>query len=569
MVTDEERNLLHATATTTITNRKLGEDILDQSILTEFKHLHQLKDDAVFDFQVIDDSHTFSAKGKKYSLDGLEPVKVYTDDATLMMDGKVLSEKPHDYDLHVFTGTDGSDTIMVSTKEGANGKQEIDTIHVLGADGSPDVHLVTVLPGLLTTIRPEDIIDASKDNVKFDSDDQDGKEIGSFLDGSDNDIYNLKNNFGGRKMLRKSKKQQETNRELQSTGCSSFEVIEMAIAFDSTFCAKDGGGSFSLAKQEAENIVAQASVFYQRQGVCGKIKIKHLEGNCNASSDPNRYILSNVGTCRALAHFRRFWLKNRSSISCDSAHLFFNEKKGSTMGCAWSGDVLCYIDRKYGVNDMSKLSSNTFGKAILFAHELGHNAGLGHTNGRNSIMRAYSKRNTITAPEWSSKSVSGLKSNLPKFSCLATENNTSKKWMQLQTNGLCADLQDWKNAIDGMRIVLKPCRSSRAQSQQWNYDNLGRFVNRHTGKCMSVGRKGNLHDKAFIWSCSSSKMYYQWDKLSNGKYRNKQHSNYYLGVAHCGDESKVGYLELRSLNTSGACNCSQTWNKSSGNSKCS
>ena len=44
-------------------------------------------------------------------------------------------------------------------------------------------------------------------------------------------------------------------------GCSSFRVIELAVAYDSTFCA-DVGGSESLATAAVERIVSDASQIY-------------------------------------------------------------------------------------------------------------------------------------------------------------------------------------------------------------------------------------------------------------------------------------------------------------------
>ena len=106
-------------------------------------------------------------KGKEYSLDGLEPVDVYSQDATVMIDGE--SQDHHDttsFEPHVFVGTDATDTIMVTTKEGVDGLKEISTIDVIGDDGD-DVHLASILPGVMTIIRNEDLdVD---DNIEFDS----------------------------------------------------------------------------------------------------------------------------------------------------------------------------------------------------------------------------------------------------------------------------------------------------------------------------------------------------------------------------------------------------------------
>ncbi len=134
----------------------------------------------------------------------------------------------------------------------------------------------------------------------------------------------------------------------------------------------------------------------------------------------------------------------------------------------------------------------------------------------------------------------------------------STSYFQLQTNRLCADLENWQTT-NGVKVLLKTCNSA-AWSQQWSYDSYGRLKNRHaSNKCLEAGGDGIIYKKAFIWDCHQG-THQRWDKLSNGKYKNKEHDKY-LGVAYCGDRSKTGYLELRNLDKSGVCNCAQTWNR--------
>ena len=127
----------------------------------------------------------------------------------------------------------------------------------------------------------------------------------------------------------------------------------------------------------------------------------------------------------------------------------------------------------------------------------------------------------------------------------------------LKSNGYCAT-PETSSRSNGVRVVLRTCNNH--PEQQWDRDSLGRLVNRLTGKCLEAGVRDVLYAKAYSWDCHLGE-HQRWHKLSNGKYKNKKY-NKYLGVAYCGDRSKTGYLELRNSESGGACNCSQTWNKS-------
>jgi hypothetical protein len=224
----------------------------------------------------------------------------------------------------------------------------------------------------LVTIKPEDL--EPLDLVNIDGEDDYNKEDKDFSTLNDGNEYEHEEEEeepeGRRKLLRKSQKgalssTQKVDRNLQSQ-CSSFKVIEVAIAFDSTFCSRLGSGSSTRAKQAAQNIVATASVSYQRQGVCAKIKISHLEGYCNPSTDLYSNIVrngdmscSNATSRSILGTFTKYWRANRSGISRDTAHLFFGQgKPGSTIGCA-SVNRVCSKSSGYGVNDMSSSNSRT------------------------------------------------------------------------------------------------------------------------------------------------------------------------------------------------------------------
>ena len=362
-------------------------------------------------------------------------MNVYTDDATFMIDGyeqQNNSKLGTSEDMpQVFVGTDGSDTIMVLTKQGPGGIEVLDAVDVIGPDGSDDIHMESIMPGVLVEIKSTDVDPSSTaayaEGANFDyyEEDQDAmdKEPPD-EDDKDQFQYNEEENPNGRQLVKEklSTSSQKVDRSLQSS-CSSFKVIEVAIAFDSSFCAREGG-SVSSTKSSVQNIVAAASVYYQRQGVCTKIMISHLEGNCSSGADPYRSMVSsgdmtcsNASSRDILRNFKGYWRQNRSSINRDAAHLFFSKTitGRATIGCAGTNG-LCRKDHGYGVNNVG-FTSQTHRRAHLFAHELGHNVGLPDNSGNGHLMGSVGSTNN----GWTSSNVSQLKSKLNGHSCVSTE----------------------------------------------------------------------------------------------------------------------------------------------------
>jgi hypothetical protein len=110
--------------------------------------------------------------------------------------------------------------------------------------------------------------------------------------------------------------------------------------------------------------------------------------------------------------------------------------------------------------------------------------------------------------------------------------------------------------------MLQECNGRK--DQQWYYDSLGRLENRFSGRCMEFGNKDVLYARAYQWDCNNAE-HQQWDQLSNGKYRNKAFTSKFLGVGFCGQRSDKRFIEARYDETTGVCNCGQTWNRSTCN----
>jgi hypothetical protein len=346
---------------------KVTESDLDSDI-RKFKFHHNLKQDISLNLARIENDNTVTLRdGRMYGLGDLEGVNVYAPNAQYILDGETIA-LPSAMESRTFMGKVGGETIMIT--KGKSG--EILTMDIFGLDGS-DEYMATVKPGLLATITPDNVDEESlrkftMDDMVFVGSEEDGKEpYERALKGAQLQEPHLRSRRGSNS---------SGGRSLQLNECSTVYTIQVAAAFDSTFCAKQGGASST--RQEIERIVARASAMYQLQGACTKLQISHLEGFCEENDDPYRagVNLNHIG-CGGdglLDFFAAYWKDNRGSVSRDAAHLFYaRDLAGSSIGCAYV-NALCSKNSGYGVNEM-EFSTDEQRRAIVFAHELGHNIG--------------------------------------------------------------------------------------------------------------------------------------------------------------------------------------------------
>ena len=181
----------------------------------------------------------------------------------------------------------------------------------------------------------------------------------------------------------------KTKRSLAVT-CESFDLIELAVAYEHLFCDAFGGPVQANAVVQA--IVADISLKYQQEGLCTKVSLSHLDGNCDANDDPYAVVFETNGNENAICGnpisqlriFQDYWRNNKSNVRRDAAHLFHGYPHSTrTIGCAYIG-VLCNTFSGYAVNEVTYGGNrNQVLWNVLVAHELGHNAGTRH-DGPNS-----------------------------------------------------------------------------------------------------------------------------------------------------------------------------------------
>lgn len=173
-----------------------------------------------------------------------------------------------------------------------------------------------------------------------------------------------------------------TARELQEfPPCGTLRVIEVTFGADSSFCSKAGGSSKTITK--IGQMVALANQKYKVPAICARIRIKFCDIQCNASTDhysSEIALAKREVSCDAFLTFVKNLCYNYAYLKArrgDATHLFSGTPVApystGTVGCAWTKS-LCN-DYSFGVNNIYFTPDLAFQTAV-FAHELGHNAGM-------------------------------------------------------------------------------------------------------------------------------------------------------------------------------------------------
>ncbi len=151
-------------------------------------------------------------------------------------------------------------------------------------------------------------------------------------------------------------------------------VIEMAVEYDSAYCAKYGNGNAAAAEQVIKDSVRDATFPFMTQ-FCLRIDVGRMVGHCNDPNDP--FVGQNVNASLTVGFLQQRWNSLFSEIERDITFLFSGQDHPAA-GAAFEGFV-CNLPLAYGF-----VGSNG---AILIAHEVGHTLGCPHLpSGVNGIM---------------------------------------------------------------------------------------------------------------------------------------------------------------------------------------
>jgi len=386
---------------------------IEDQALSSFRKKHHLKSDVgldLYDFSSsVKDSLTtikntyIAVNGDQYFLTNLVPMDIYTKDATFIVDGKEQNiAGPAINESNIFVSEEDSYTVLLVTDD-ENGQREVQSVSIFCKNG-PEVHMESILPGsnILATIKSEDFhpnyvqileeleMKGISSNVKTmmngaeeENEENEEEDIGR---GEDGILSDMKDFFINEK--RKTELDSSSN---SANNCSQYYMIQIAIAFDSTFCGQSSS-RYGNAKKQIEITVAQASVRFQGQGVCAKVLVSHLEGYCKPETDPYKTFIDSTGNIGCgtnvgiLDKVEKYWFDNKGLVHRKATHFVFAKSLNENIiGCA-KIDNLCNNRMSYGVDNFVIFPSANL-RGILLTHELGHNVGLRHVtaNQRNPL----------------------------------------------------------------------------------------------------------------------------------------------------------------------------------------
>jgi len=339
--------------------------------------------------------NTIIANGKEYRLDKLEENTIFSPSFVMISDGKEegLSSSGDTY----WTGHDEGAELFMTKDENGN----VEFLSIL--DGNYVANFAAVstseYPGLLQMTTESNELMTAMASLGNDFLITPYSDL-SFMDSTEmlpTDDYN--NIFN-------------TN-----SGCNSYRQIDVAIAYDSSFCARAGGASNAWKK--VTQIIGIASSRYRQQGLCLTLRASALEVNCDSSKDPYKNMRTSLSGCNGkglVQDFTYYWHDNRRNISRDAAHLFTGNKFTDGMvGCAGIETLCKYA---YGVESIYYTNDVTL-QGILFAHELAHNCGAYHISNPSTIMNTYI---TNSPNGFAGSSVSKMVGYLNSQNCLNIKN---------------------------------------------------------------------------------------------------------------------------------------------------
>jgi hypothetical protein len=352
-------------------------------VVNKFKEQNQVKKDVELNIQEISEGLPFLFDGQEISFEDvdLDLINIFMADAEVVVDGarqtpvsRVFKSKK-DPDILIVKDTNGNLISATKTDKTTGKSTEVNLIAKGGKDyatvTSDDLDDNTLkLFGMEAVMPPNetrrlripqvhDVVDASNP-LAIDDD----------------------------------------HRSLQG-GCDFFNVIEVGLVVDSSFCAYAGGSSNVNAL--SQSIIATASMLYEVPGLCKKLAISYLEIHCDPTTDPMQPLLSQAGTSNVctdsnglLRSFGAYISSKR--INADVVHLFHGKDftGSNTIGCAYIGTLCDTRGYNVGVNEMS-YSGGLSLQSKLVAHENGHICNANHVSDSTDVMYATICRSCILA----------------------------------------------------------------------------------------------------------------------------------------------------------------------------
>lgn len=322
-------------------------------LYSQFIQNYSLVSDAQLEFQKITPENIFFHNGKFYFLDEQRPLNLFTSDATYLRDG-IPSELPQ---THLFK-IENYEDIVVIKRDSVN---NIETIFIVNKRSGLAIETQHFYAGFLATIRPEDYV---RNLTAIEEERVTGAERSNIFE-------------------KKNINEVDANRQQP---CAEYRLLELAVAYDSSFCAMHSQGISSVADNDVSALIAMTSARYEQDMVCIRYEISHLEGYCDPESDPYKEFLDRDGKLcdddlGLFYSFRNHWNVSKSNVHRDAAMLitgasFHCSGEKCAGGCA-SHSSTCDEAIAYSVIWADVTRSDVV-RTTIIAHELGHNHGARH-----------------------------------------------------------------------------------------------------------------------------------------------------------------------------------------------
>ena len=324
--------------------------VLSKKSVENFRIDHDLNKNTLLHVQKLSPNNSVRINDKEYLLNDLHHMDVFDKNAKYIYEDIEEPLPP----VNIYTRDYDDESIMMTKDRDGNFK----SITLLNKMSGSSVDLKMIAPFYLVKVNPDDV-NIEYLRRKFHFADKLTTKINPHLK-----VQNIRTN-------------------INEGVCKCKKQIQLAVAFESSFCTALHGKS--NAEDEVVEIVAAVSQKYGQLGVCASVKISHIEGHCTALADPYRaFVKANKSGCEGyglLDKFQTYWESHRRFVFRDTAHLFTGtgleceRGGGCVIGCAFVSSVCS--DEAYGV-DYITFSRNSNMRAVLIAHELGHNYGAEH-----------------------------------------------------------------------------------------------------------------------------------------------------------------------------------------------
>lgn len=347
---------------------------------------------------IMDPLQTIELNGNTYDLTGLQEINLFTKNAEYIFDHESRNLSTLDSCSKMYFKNLGDQVMIVSfcdieLKGEKSSEVEISVVeksrgNVIGSFSSEN-NTTKILPRIMDDKEYRDINQKIVPSEEYEPNDQNDylKFFRNSLRGA-NTIANIFLEEGG-------------TEEFDDSPCEDYKEIELAIAFDSTFCQEHGGERKAVSN--IIHIMTLVSLRYEQNGLCTKVRLSHLEGYCGETDPFVEGVAIGKGGCSddeygLKQYFADYFMENRKRVHRNVAILITGsplecrEDGRCVVGCA-SKRSLCDPRRAYGVVDatINGIAPNdTNLRAVTISHELGHIIGADHIDeeNKNFIMNA-------------------------------------------------------------------------------------------------------------------------------------------------------------------------------------